>query len=159
MSAPIIGQIHAGTAVVVLAKVLGNAGAAVSRSSINSITYDVYEVSLTYRQIADLFGEVPERDAPQSPLFTPKEVVKGGTLVVDDVIFDTYQLNGGWTADEEGFNFRAELPIATFPPLSLTDYPTPKYYEVSFRFTPATGGVFGVRYVVRSGHFLAGVTA
>lgn len=156
MSAPVVAQIHAGTGVVLLARLLGNAGATVTRSSIASISYEVWEVSLTYQQISALFGEVPERDAPTSPAFAPKRVVPPAPITVEDAIYDSLQQEGGWTVDEEGWNFRYELPDDTFGTLPISEYPNPRYYEIPVKFSPETGGVFGVRYVVRSGHFLAG---
>jgi len=75
----------------VLARVVGNAGVAVTQASISDITYTEFKQDTT----VDL--------AQNSP------------LTVSDVIFDILQTDAIWTIDSIGYNFKHPLVAAEFP--------------------------------------------
>lgn len=156
MAAPVVATIHAGTTVVLLARVLGKAGAVVTQASLSAIRYDIWKVDLTYRQIADLFGVAPERDAPKTPRWQPIKQSGPTSLVIADTIYDALQTSGGWTVDDEGYNFRAELPETSFVKAPLSEYPNPRYYQIDVEFTATAGGVFSAQFFTRATHFLVG---
>lgn len=98
-----------------LARVLGNAGTAITQATITSITYAVYDLSTT----------------------TPTTAVISGTLVVASTVFDTLQTDARWTADSTGYNFLHAMPATAFP--------TGKHqYKVEYKVTPTSGAVFWI---------------
>jgi len=104
-----------------LAKIRGTTGAYISKASLaspGSIQLKVYDAD--------------SDDAP------PTEVASR-TIVVDDTVFDTLQIDSGWdlTADPDGFNFKVEILPADLPAGG-------KRYRFEFKFTNATGKIWHV---------------
>jgi len=61
-------------------------------------------------------------------------VYASGTLTVADVVFDTLQTDGRWSADATGYNFRHDITQATF-----TD---PGRYLIEYTVTMTGGNSF-----------------
>ena len=96
-----------------MARVLGNDGAAITQSSISTITCAVYDLSTS----------------------TPTVAILAPSLVVATVVFDTLQTDARWTADATGYNFLHAMPATAFPTGKHT-------YKVEYKVTPASGAVF-----------------
>lgn len=96
-----------------LARVTGLAGAAITQTSLSSITYKIF----------DLNGA------------TPNTPISSGTLTIASVVFDALQTDARWTLDTTGYNFRhAHVPTA-FP---IGDHT----YRIEYVFTPTNGDAF-----------------
>src|SRR6187402_145567 len=74
-----------------MARVLGNAGTAITQATISSITCNVYDMT-----------------APTVAVISP-------TVTVNSVVFDTLQTDARWTADTTGYNFLHAMPATAFP--------------------------------------------
>ena len=61
-------------------------------------------------------------------------VYASGTLTVADVVYDTLQTDGRWSADSAGYNFRHDITQATF-----TD---PGRYLIEYTVTMTGGNSF-----------------
>ena len=61
-------------------------------------------------------------------------VYASGTLTVSDVVYDTLQTDGRWSADSTGYNFRHDITQATF-----TD---PARYLIEYTVTMTGGNSF-----------------
>lgn len=88
-------------------------GANVTQSVISSISYSVF----------DLDGS------------SPGTAVDSGSLTVANVIFDTLQTDGRWTADDTGYNFRHTIGASTLAEGN-------RRYLVEYIFTPSSAEVF-----------------
>ena len=94
-----------------MARLVGNDGEYVTRSNISAVKY-------TCRNRADVATEL-----------------LGGSLVVNDVIFNTLVTNDArWTVDTTGYNFLLLLTGAAFPEAGD--------YIVEVMFTPTSGEKF-----------------
>lgn len=120
------GIVVANSGVSLLARLVGNDGRPITRASISSIAYNVYN----------------ETDG--------ENVASGsGTLTISDVVFDDLQTNDPrWTKDSEaspgkdgrfGYNFLATLPASHFTADG-------NRLRVSITFTPASGQPFVVLF-------------
>lgn len=99
----------------ILARVTGNAGAAITQASLTSITCKVF----------DLDGTTPD-----TAITTP-------TITVSTAVYDTLQTDARWTVDSTGYNF--------IDALAATNFPTGDHlYRVEYKFTPTSGAVFFV---------------
>lgn len=105
-----------------MARVLGNAGTAITQASLSSISYKVF----------DLHGD------------TPTTATQTGTLTISAVVYDTLQTSDPrWTVDTTGYNFLYTAPASWFPD-------APRTYRVELKFTPATGEVFWLVYELKT---------
>lgn len=100
----------------VMARVIGNAGTAITQASLTSIHYSLFDTN----------GATPET-----------AVVAGTSLTVSDVVFDTLQTDARWTQDATGYNFRHTIAASVLAaPAHL--------YRAEYKFTPTSGEVFWV---------------
>jgi hypothetical protein len=113
---------------VLLARLVDRAGRGVPMSGIRAIEYSLYEID------------------PWWP--NHLTVVAGHDAVsvdIGEVIFDTLQLDGLWTVDSVGYNFRHELSLG-----DRTRFPQPGFqYEMCYWFTLADGQKTAVRLQLR----------
>ena len=101
-----------------MARVVGQAGTAVTQASLTSIAYKVF----------DLDGA------------TPDTATATGTLTVATAVYDTLQTSDSrWTVDTTGWNFLDTVAAAS------ANLPTGDHrYRVEYVFTPASGQTFRV---------------
>ena len=103
------------TPAVLMARVMGVDNAAVTTSTISTITCNVYDETGT---------------APDTAVVSPAQVVA-------TVVKDTLQTDARWTEDSTGYNF-----IST---IAATGFPTGNHrYRVEFKFTDTSANVFWV---------------
>lgn len=107
----------AGVAFTTLARVVGNAAAAITQASLSSISYKIFNESSD----------------------TPDTAVETGTLTVSSVVFDTLQTDARWTKDTTGYNFR-NVVAGT----NITG--DGRRYLVEYLFTPTSGAAFVVQH-------------
>jgi hypothetical protein len=104
-----------------LARITGHDGANVTQATFTSITYGVY-----IKSTDDAVGS------------------EGQTVTVADVIFDTLQTNATlWPFGDAGYNFKHDLPAASFPTADTT-------YIVEYVFTPVTGAVWHETFEIKA---------
>lgn len=126
MTRPIRGIIAARATVwedsgaLLMARILGNAGTAITQASISSIALSIFNMTV----------DITTASATATP-------------VIATVVFDTYQTGGPWTADDIGYNF---LYTATAAQLAVGA----SLYRYEFLFTPASGQVFHVGYELQT---------
>ena len=120
MTGPTKGTIYENGGAVLMARITGASGAAITQSSLSSITYKVFDASSK----------------------TPYDLLTSGTITIGSVIYDTLQTGAPWTADSTGYNFLWTAPASAFPNLSNGLNPDQHLYRVEILFTPASGEVF-----------------
>lgn len=103
------------TGAIVMARVTGTLGTAVTQASLSSIDCKVF----------DLDGTTPD-----TPSATP-------TVTVSTSVYDALQLDSRWSDTVTGYNFIHELPASAFPTGD-------RRYRIEYVFTPASGQVFAV---------------
>jgi hypothetical protein len=110
--------------VVLMGRILGADGSAVTQASLIAVSYKVTDLTT---------GDEGETQS----------------LTVSAVIFDTLQTGSGWNEDSTGFSFRAVIPASQFV-FTPNDSPTivPHKYQVDVRFTPTSGEQFVVPWVL-----------
>lgn len=92
MSCKVIkGQAYQQSGVILMARLISNAGVYVSQAAISSITCGVYDTA------------------------SPNQVVASPSVSVASTIYDTLQTNLLWTKDALGYNFKYELPSSALP--------------------------------------------
>lgn len=97
------------TGPIVMARITGTLGTAITQASLSSIAYSTFDTS----------GAAVSGAA--------------GTLTIADVVSDTLITNDTrWTVDTTGRNFIDEIPAAALPDGDET-------YTREYKFTPATG--------------------
>jgi hypothetical protein len=115
---------HDGT-VTLLARVLSNAGVAITQASISTVTYTVY---LLDDQDPDVRTAVANHSAV--------------SLTVANVIYDTLQTDAVWTKDATGYNFRHTIVVATNNAFGTVG----RNFLVEYKLTPVSGQVIIVRF-------------
>lgn len=108
----------AGQAFTTLARVVGNAGTAITQATISTIVCKVF---------------LESGSTPDTAVVTP-------TVTVSSAVFDTLQTDSRWTKDGTGYNFRF-----TVPGTSLTV--DGGRYRVEYLFTPTSGDAFTVIHI------------
>lgn len=104
-----------------MARVVNTDGSAMLQSSVSSITYAVFDLSV---------GQPPDS-------------VATGTLTISSVVFDTYQTDARWTKDTTGYNFGWNAPASSFPKGG-------RKYQVEIKVTPTSGEIFYLVYKITS---------
>ncbi len=94
-------------------RVYGADAAAITRASLTSITYTVWDLDAT----------------------DPTSSVDSGTLTVADVVFDTLQSDDRWTTDDVGYNFRHDVADTVCSTGGHT-------YRIEHKFTASGGQIF-----------------
>ncbi len=90
MATPTRMEIFEGAGAYLMARVLGNAGAAVAQADISSIAYTIYDLDDTSSSSSD------------------------GSLTVANVVYDTLQTDARWSKDSTGYNFGWSAGAALF---------------------------------------------
>lgn len=86
-ASPTHGTIWEDAGAMLMARVTGNDGAAITQASLSTITYKVFDL---------------------------KTEVSTGSLTISSVVFDTLQTDARWTVDSTGYNFRWDAPASLF---------------------------------------------
>ncbi|QDU54326.1 hypothetical protein [Aeoliella mucimassa] len=113
---------------VLLARIVGPEGTAVTTSDLASVRYSVYQV-----------------DPVDPDALTAVEGHAEVSLTVADVFYDTLQTGGPWSVDETGYNFRHDLPVDSDEafPIAGADY------QVRYEVIPTSGQKLVFRFAVR----------
>ncbi len=90
MPTPIQGNIYEDGGASVMARVIGNAGTAITQASLSSISYKVFDLA------------------------TGETALQSGVLTISAVVFDALQTDARWTADSTGYNFLHACPASWF---------------------------------------------
>lgn len=102
------------TGLIVMARIVGNAGTAITQASLTSIKMDVYDIT--------------DEDAPAA-------IGSQDTLTINSVVFDTLQDSDvRWTRDDEGYNFLHTVAATRFASAGPV--------RIEFMFDPASGENF-----------------
>ncbi len=104
-----------------MARIIGQAGVAITQASLTSIGCKVF----------DLGGATPD-----TPIAT-------SSLTISSVVFDTLQTDARWTYDTTGYNFLHAHAAATFPSGDTR-------YRVEYLFTPVSGAAFFAVFELQS---------
>lgn len=123
--APPSAFVWKGTGLLVLARVVGADGTPVTPGTVASVTCQVWEQAT---------GALVTELTP-----APADVVLGA-LVTGDV---------RWKVDALGYNFRHQLPAASFPEGGKT-------YQAGYRLVPVVGEPFGFAVEAKSRQLLSG---
>lgn len=145
--AAIEGVIIEGSGAVLLARVTGASGDAVTQASVSAIAWECWKTDVP-----------PGRIYPSSTTTVTPTKTGTGTGVVADVIYDTLQTDDRWTVDATGYNFALSIPAASWPVTDIDDYPDSGWAQVDVKITPTTGEVFYVAYQVELKPILYGKT-
>ncbi len=103
---------------VFMTRVENASGQVINQASVVSITYTVYELV---------------KGDPNT--LTPVAGHQNVALGISNVVFDTLQLDGAWTVDSIGYNFRHELDVS----LNEAFAKAGAIYQVRYELTPVTG--------------------
>jgi len=123
------GTVFKNGSAILLARVVGPTGAAVTQADVASLRYSVYLLD--------------EQDPDQQ---TPLAGHTAVSLVVSGVVYDALQTDPIWTRDAIGYNFRHVLDVsahAAFPTAG-------RAYRIVYELTPASGQVILVRFRVHA---------
>jgi hypothetical protein len=123
------GTVFKNGSATLLARVVGAAGAVVTRADIASIKYSIYLL---------------DDDDPDSQTAVTGHVAV--SLSVSAVIFDTLQTDALWTKDAVGYNFKHVMAVAEHPAFAAAG----RSYRVVYELTPAAGQVILVRFRVHA---------
>lgn len=114
---------------ILLARVVGADGQAITQSDVSLISYSILEIDL----------RLPDSS---KPVAGHQDV----SLPVSACVFDTLQTDTTWSADAEGYNFRHVVDVTTadaFPAAGVC-------YQVRYEITPVIGQKIVFRFHLRS---------
>jgi hypothetical protein len=113
---------------VLLARLVDRAGVGVRPSEVRTIEYSLYELDPWWPH---LFSSVTGRTAV--------------ALAVEDVLFDSLQVDEVWTVDSLGYNFRHEIRFGERMQFSQGRF----HYEVCYQITLTSKQITVVRFQLR----------
>ncbi len=117
----ISGTIWEDTGPRLMARVVSVDGSAMLQSSVSSISYGVFDLSVG----------------------SPPTQVASGTLTVGTVVYDTLQTDARWTKDTTGYNFGWSAPASIFPKGG-------RKYQVEIKIVPTSGENFFLIFLITS---------
>ncbi|MEM6329101.1 MAG: hypothetical protein AAF790_02515 [Planctomycetota bacterium] len=123
------GAVFKNGAAILLARVVGADGQAITASDLSSIRYSVLEL---------------DECRPNTSVVVPGP--DGVAIAAAPTVFDTRQTDALWTVDAAGYNFRHELDVATndaFPKAGVA-------YQVRYEMTPVSGQKVVFRFHLRA---------
>lgn len=116
---PAYGTIWEDGAATCIARILGNAGTAITQASLTAISYKIFDIDSS----------------------TPTTAITSSTLTISSVVFDTLQTGARWTVDSTGYNF-----LNTF---AASNFATPDHrYRIEIIFDPTSGEDFPVVFEI-----------
>jgi hypothetical protein len=122
------GKALASGTIVLMARIVDAAGAAIRPSDVAAMEYSAYEVDPFWpEQLTVLRGH---RAAP---------------LATRGVLFDSPQVGRGWSLDDDGYNYRHELSFDCCERWPDTE----QRFVVAYQLTMAGGGRATVRFKLR----------
>ncbi len=124
-SPEIHGTVFKNGSATLLARVVGEDGAAVTRPSLSAADYTVYTL-----------------DAGDPDAAVAVTGHDGVSVGVSALIYDTLQTDALWDLDAIGYNFRHVLDVSTNQAFATAG----QTYRIVFRLTPASGQVILVRF-------------
>ena len=119
----ISGTVFVGGSSTNMARIIGVSGSAVTRADIASVTYSLYSYN---------------KYSGERIVVTNHDTV---SLTVNNVIFDTLQIDALWTVDTTGYNFRHELDVSAHAAFAATGN-----YLLEYHLQPASGQIIIVRF-------------
>jgi hypothetical protein len=121
----IYGTAFKNGSVILLARIVGAAGANLVQADLSAIHYTVYlldDQNPDSRAAVEGHADVP--------------------LAVEDVVFDALQTDPIWTVDATGYNFRHELDVSAHQAFAVAG----RRYLIEHQLTPADGQTILVRF-------------
>lgn len=110
---PIKGSCWEGSGPILLARIVGNAGTAITQATVTSIACKVFDLDGT---------------APDTAVAEP-------SVAVASTVYDSLQTSDPrWTEDVTGYNFLHQVAASV-----ITE---PHRYRIEYKFTPSTGQPF-----------------
>jgi hypothetical protein len=125
----ILGTVFKNGSAILMARVVDAAGADVQQSGIAAVEYSIYEL-----------------DSCRPDNFVPVVGHDAVSLDVEDVIFNSLQTGGLWTADEVGYNFRHQIDVTEAEAFAKAGV----QYQVRYQLTPTSGQKTIVRFRLRA---------
>jgi hypothetical protein len=123
------GEVFKNGSAILLARVVGAGGAAVTRDEVAAIRYTACLLD--------------DQDPDQQ---TPLDGHVAVSLSVADTIYDALQTDAIWTRDAIGYNFKHVLDVS-----SHQAFPTAgRSYRIVYELTPTSGQVILVRFRVHA---------
>jgi hypothetical protein len=114
--------------IVLMARIVDGAGAAIRPSDVTALEYSAYEVDPFWpEQLTVLRGH------------------HAVALAARDVLFDSPQVDSGWGVDDVGYNFRHEIKFAGDEPLQRAR----ERIEVAYQLTFVSGRRTSVRFILQ----------
>ena len=123
------GMVFKNGSVILLARVLGAGGAPITRATIASASYTIYQLD--------------ESDA------NAETAVAGHTdqsLAVDDIVLDALQADDLWDIDAEGYNFKHAIDTSSQQAFATAGLS----YRVRYELTAGNGQVIIVRFKLKA---------
>ena len=124
-SAEIHGTVFKNGSATLLARVVGEDGAGVTRASLSAADYTVYTL---------------DTNDPGAAVAVAGH--DNGSVGVSALIYDALQTDALWDVDTIGYNFRHVLDVSTNQAFAAAG----QTYRVVFRLTPTSGQVILVRF-------------
>lgn len=123
------GAVFKNGSAVLMARIVGPDGAAVTTADLTDLHYSILEV-----------------DHCEPDALVPVTGHDDVELTVGEVFYDTLQTDAAWTVDEEGYNFRHEINTTTHEafPVAGADY------QVRYEVTPVDGQKVVFRFLLRA---------
>ena len=114
---------------ILLARVVGDDGVVITKATISSIEYTVYQL-----------------DEADPDILTPVTGHTSVAAVVNDTLYDVLQNDELWDADETGYNFKHVLDVTQDQAFAVAGI----YYQVRFTLSPASGQDIVIRFKVKA---------
>lgn len=122
------GRIFKNSTGQLMARVVGDADAAITQADIASIIYSV--------------STLDPDDADAQEVVTGHD---GVSLTVTDVVFDSLQTDSRWTVDTTGYNFRFEIDVSSNEAFPVRG----DVYLIRAELTPTSGQVIVVEWKIK----------
>lgn len=125
MAIDIYGTVLKGGTATCMARVIGEDGQHISRTTISAVAYSIFTLD--------------EHDPDGRTVVDGHDGVE---LVVADVVYNSLQTDSRWTADETGYNFAHTMDVSEDIAFAVAG----RNYLVEYILAPASGQIIVVRF-------------
>jgi len=123
------GTVFKNGSAILLARVVGAGGAAITRAEVATIRYTAFLLD----------DQDPDQQAPLDGHV-------GVSIPVADTIYDTLQTDAIWTRDTIGYNFKQALDVSSHQAFPMAG----RSYRILYELTPTSGQMILVRFRVHA---------